>query len=99
VGIYATSAGTVGAKIVTSGSTAVAAAGKQVIALTATTIEPGLYWMGFAVDNATASFGVNARASEWLDGRVKSSTFPLPTSGSGQTPTIGTLPVMTLEKS
>jgi len=52
VGIYAES----GARLVSMGSTAVAAAGLQVLDITDTRLNPGIYYVALCVDNVTAAF-------------------------------------------
>lgn len=43
-------------RLVSKGSTAVAAAGVQVVDITNTTLTPGAYFLAMCVDNTTASF-------------------------------------------
>ena len=52
VGLYSEQ----GARLVSAGSTAVGAAGKQVINITDTVLTPALYFMAMNVDNTTAAF-------------------------------------------
>lgn len=52
VGIYTED----GSRLISSGSTAVGAAGVQAVNITDTTLPPGGYFLAMAVDNTTASF-------------------------------------------
>ncbi len=52
VGIYSET----GTRLVSSGSTAVAAAGLQSVDITDTTLSPGVYFLAMCVDNTTAAF-------------------------------------------
>lgn len=45
-----------GRRLVSAGSTAVAVTGLQIIDITDTVLEPGVYFMAMCVDNTTASF-------------------------------------------
>lgn len=52
VGIYDMN----GVRLVSAGSTAVAAAGLQIVNITDTPLSPGLYYLAMCVDNTTAAF-------------------------------------------
>jgi hypothetical protein len=58
VGIYSET----GTRLVSSGSTAVGAAGLQVVDITNTTLATGVYYFAVCVDNTTASFNRSAAA-------------------------------------
>jgi hypothetical protein len=59
VGIYSET----GTRLVSSGSTAVAAAGLQVVDIADTTLTPGLYYLALCIDNTTASVFRNAQTN------------------------------------
>lgn len=70
-----------GALVVSSGSTAVAAAGTQVVGIADTALTPGLYYLGFSCSSATAVFRYSAltAATARVGGvREQASAFPLP---------------------
>lgn len=81
VGIYNES----GTKLVSSGSTAVAAAGLQVLDIADTVLNPGTYYMAMAVDNVTAAFkrtSLTAPMGRVCGVRQQASAFALPSTAT-----------------
>ena len=80
VGIYDSSL----KRLVSKGSTAVAAAGTQIIDIVDTALTPGVYFLAMCVDNTTASVGrvplglINSRASGVSQQAVGAVTLPDP---------------------
>lgn len=75
----------------------------QVTSVTATTLQPGRYWMAFGLSSATATYGRWALATNWFRSSglqthtVASSGAPLPATVTPAAPAAGTsVPYFTL---
>ena len=72
-------------RIVTTGSIAVPASGRQVVSLTDTPLDPGRYYVGFSVSSGTATFSTATAASTETQAatvKYQESAHPAPTSPS-----------------
>lgn len=97
VGIY----NSVGVRLVSKGTTAVAAAGLQALDVTDTWLPPGLYYMAMAVDNGTAAFQrftvTTVESLRVLGVREMTSAFVLPDPVTFANPTTSAyVPMITL---
>lgn len=100
IGIY-TLAGT---RLVSSGSTACGAAGIQTFNITDTVLARGRYYLGFAVNNAVATFltftprgGANVNGMQMVGARRQATAFPLPATATFVIPTRVTMLAASLE--
>lgn len=90
VGVYADSAGSPAAKIVSSGSTASPGTGLRTIAFTPTTLTAGVtYWLALSVTGTPPIVAATqvVDASVLADVVKTTAGFPLPSTGSGATST------------
>lgn len=71
-------------KLVTAGSTAQSGTSTfQSVSVTSTTLNPDLYWLAFACDNATGTFQAAAQGTPMLRTmgvQIETSAFPLPST-------------------
>lgn len=100
VGIYPS---TGGAKIITQGATAVAAAGLQTIDISNTVLAKGRYLFAMSCDTSTVAFqmvehtGVNPAGLDQLGFTKQATAYPLPASATLAAPTAGRAPYAVLE--
>lgn len=72
-----------GTRLVSTGSTPVPAAGRILQTITAVTLDPGVYWLTFAVDNGTATFTIPPpRMGRIVGSRSQTAAFPLPATAA-----------------
>lgn len=72
-----------GARLVSTGSTVVPPTGRILQSITETTLEPGVYWLAFVVDNATAIFTTPPpRMGRIVGSRSQTAAFPLPATAA-----------------
>lgn len=95
VGIYDET----GAKLVSSGSTVVGAAGIQNVNIADTALKPGVYFAAMAVDNITASFirlSITQDMGRSVGCQQQATAFPLPATATFAAFTQAYLPLISL---
>lgn len=91
IAVYANNNGTPGTRLLTTGSIACpSASGDALVDLGGTLdITHGDFWLGFVVDNGTASFVLNSYLNQFNPigswGKYQDSTFPLPSTPTPKT--------------
>lgn len=94
VGVYSWA----GTRLVSSGSTAVGAAGMQKVGLTDTSLGPGWHFLAIAIDNTSAIFraaDITAPNLRMCGFRQETSAFPLPATATFAALSTGTAPALT----